>query len=110
MKNQSVIDHTRPYVIYFNQRKNVKNLGWLLRKAYSGQFINLIRVRESIQPCSWEAALTVYFSDNYIFTARFASLGVLREFLHRPVFYGVCIDWMCAPYFMEKVNPLPKIE
>ena len=70
--------------------KPVKNLGWLLRHWQGIACINV----KAIGPFPHECMLNVHYTDGRIYSTEFASASACRDFLHRPVFIGLPLDFM----------------
>lgn len=69
--------------------REVKNLGWLIRNwkkvegfavRTSGEFPN-------------EAYMAAYCRDGSVYLTTWASDAIMKDWLHRPVFRGVRLDW-----------------
>ena len=68
--------------------KQVKNLGWLLRHWKDVKNFDVTLTKGEI-------TLTA-FSDDWFYTTDYASLSVLHNWLNRPVFVGLPINWLSA--------------
>lgn len=75
--------------------KVVKNLGWILRN-WKGVKEFRVYTTGLVNP-SDAAILTAEMHDGRIYETGFADRGVLRNFLHRPVFYGLTLIWDGTP-------------
>ena len=70
--------------------KQVKTLGWLLRHWKEVKSFDVSLSGNSFPS---EYALTA-FSDDWFFTTDYASLSMLHNWLNRPVFVGLPINWL----------------
>lgn len=71
------------------QVRRVKNLGWLLRHWKE---VNRIQVRENDNPDD-DAYLVAHMDDGSLYRTGWACRDVCFDWLRRPVFYGVPLDW-----------------
>ena len=76
--------------------RKVKNLGWLLShwKEVAKFEVNPPLVKDT----NVEALLRAHLKDGGEYTVTFASASVLWDFLHRPVFFGLPLQWMFGAY------------
>ena len=76
--------------------KKVKNLGWLLRNWKDVDRFKVIRGTAS------QARLVAYMRDGREFDTQFASKDVLWNFLKRPVFIGLHVNWFGQEHVISK--------
>lgn len=75
--------------------RKVQNLGWLLR---NWKEVERFEVNEPFKKSDGEALLRAHLKDGGEYTTVFASASVLWDFLHRPVFFGLSLQWMKGKY------------
>lgn len=74
--------------------KQVKNLGWLLR---NWKRVTAFRVSKYSGPTPvTDALLEAFCEDGTLYRTPFASSTILRDWLHRPVFRTLPLDWFGA--------------
>jgi hypothetical protein len=67
--------------------KSVKNLGWLLRNW------KLVKEFEIIEMEQGEGLMIAHLKDGRKYSTNWASFTLCKEWLHRPVFIGVPLQW-----------------
>jgi hypothetical protein len=72
--------------------RRVKNLGWLLRHWKEAARAQVV-VGDWRQAGDDDAILRVYLKDGRLYRTGFASKEVLWDWLDRPVFRGLPLDW-----------------
>jgi hypothetical protein len=83
-------DLMKPWVVCPNgPAKRVKDLGWLLRHAADVERITVI-LQQSGQ---WDCHLYAYLKDGRSYSCGWASRRVCRDWLRRPRFAGVPLNW-----------------
>jgi hypothetical protein len=89
----------------------VKNLRWLLDRASEVQSFVVRSPRESQQwEGQWEVELVARFTWGVEFRCEFASRAVLWDFLHRPSFVSLPLDWFGSPLTLKASKPGPAPE
>ena len=68
--------------------RDVRDLGWLLRH---GSEVTFFLVTPGFR--GNDATLTAYISGGTRYVTQFASKDVLWNFLHRPKWFGLSVDW-----------------
>ena len=87
-------------IVYPDGRlRTVKNLGWLLRNWKNVDHFKVVpgTIKEH-----HEAKLYEYMTDGTFFRANFADKTVLWNWLKRPVFLGLTVDWFGEEHIISK--------
>lgn len=73
--------------------KPVKNLGWLLRNWQLVKSFTVIPHPEVSQGSQPDAVLIAHLKGNGEYQTGFASREILKDWLNRPVFRGLPVEW-----------------
>lgn len=70
----------------------VKNLGWLVKHWKEVDRFVVVKAPSEFQPMT-DAILVAHLRDGGRYESTFASKDLLKDWLHRPVFRGLPVDW-----------------
>lgn len=75
--------------------KRVRNLGWLLRNWTNVAQFSVCAIDHTLNgfDAGHDCMLVAQLRDGGQYVTTFASVWVLWAFLHRPVFYGLVLNW-----------------
>lgn len=90
--------------------RKIQNLGWLLR---NWKEVESFTVSEHfMKQRDGDVCLRAHLKDGGTYAIPFASAEVCWNFLHRPVFYGLPMQWIAGPRFPitkgDAFRPIPK--
>jgi hypothetical protein len=71
-------------------KKAIKNLGWLLR---NWKRVDRFTVYKCSQDSRWECGLTAHLRDGSSYHTDWACRSVCANWLARPVFIGLPVEW-----------------